>query len=504
MTGESGPYDWTGVWAKLALTVLCYYAVILPAYYLWFHPLARYPGPRTWAISQLPWMVMFCSGQSHSHLLELHNQYGRIVRVGPDELSYIVPEAWNAINGRQRDVVENPKAPWFCPPDDGHIAGASNADHARMRYVLADAFSTRAIAQQQSLISGYVDLLIRRLHEKAQDGGAAIDVGSWFNYCAFDIIGDLAFGEPFGCLQGSAMHPWIAMIFGSLRTGAVGAALRRFPVLPSILPLLVPKRLRQLGDDLKRFSAERVAKRISTGSQRPDFIEAMISGKGQMTLSRNEIVNNALVLTVAGSETTATALTGAVYLLATNPQAMGKLEAEICAAFVNEEAIADLNSVARLPYLGAVTQETLRLYPPGPNAQPRITPPQGNTILGDFIPGKALLKTIIGIPQRAMYLSEHNFRRAKHFIPERWLGDQEFAGDRRDCLNAFSVGPRNCIGMNLAYAEFRQILARLLWNFHVTLDEQSLGWLETQRSYLHWDRAPLYVHLRPRQKFYEC
>lgn len=59
----------------------------------------------------------------------------------------------------------------------------------------------------------------------------------------------------------------------------------------------------------------------------------------------------------------------------------------------------------------------------------------------------SMLQVVLGIPQRAMYLSESNFKRAGEFIPERWLGDSEFAGDRRDCLNPFSVGPRNCIGV---------------------------------------------------------
>ena len=59
-------------------------------------------------------------------------------------------------------------------------------------------------------------------------------------------------------------------------------------------------------------------------------------------------------------------------------------------------------------------------------------------------------QTVLGIPHRAMYLSESNFKRAKEFIPERWLAqeqDTEFANDRRECFNPFSYGPRNCIGM---------------------------------------------------------
>jgi cytochrome P450 len=93
-----------------------------------------------------------------------------------------------------------------------------------------------------------------------------------------------------------------------------------------------------------------------------------------------------MVLTIAGSETTATALTGATYFLSTTPHAMTKLAAEVRSTFKHESDI-DFLTVAKLPYLKAVTEEALRMYPPGPNAQPRITPPEGSLVLGEYIPG---------------------------------------------------------------------------------------------------------------------
>lgn len=222
---------------------------------------------------------MLCGGRSHRRLLELHKQYGSIVRIGPNELSYTVPEAWEAIMGRRKGASENPKAPWYCPPDGKHIAGAPHEDHVRMRRIMLPAFSASAMLQQQPIIKGYVDLFINRLRDQADHGEATIDIGQWFNYCAFDIVGDLAFGETFGCLQDSALHPWISMIFANLRAGAIGVGLKRFPLLRVILPLLVPKKLRQLGESMHKFSRDKVAKRLAAGSSRPDFIETMTLGK---------------------------------------------------------------------------------------------------------------------------------------------------------------------------------------------------------------------------------
>lgn len=85
----------------------------------------------------------------------------------------------------------------------------------------------------------------------------------------------------------------------------------------------------------------------------------------------------------------------------------------------------------------------------------------------------------------------------EEFIPERWTGDKRFQNDQFDAMQPFSVGPRNCIGRNLAYAEMRLILARLLLDFDLTLAEDSRDWLASQKCYSLWDKPSLNVHLTP-------
>lgn len=103
---------------------------------------------------------------------------------------------------------------------------------------------------------------------------------------------------------------------------------------------------------------------------------------------------------MAGSETTATALTGAIYLLAKNTRVMNKLRDEIRESFTQENAI-EFASTDKLPYLCAVIQEALRLYPPGPNTQPRITPAQGNIVLGERLPANVSVKDVYRIQAQA-------------------------------------------------------------------------------------------------------
>lgn len=88
---------------------------------------------------------------------------------------------------------------------------------------------------------------------------------------------------------------------------------------------------------------------------------------------------------IAGSETTATTLSGVTYFLLTHPEALEKVKNEVRSSFTSEAEI-DLISVQKLGYMLAVLQETLRLYPPVPNAIPRRAQPGGDVICGQYVP----------------------------------------------------------------------------------------------------------------------
>jgi cytochrome P450 len=64
-------------------------------------------------------------------------------------------------------------------------------------------------------------------------------------------------------------------------------------------------------------------------------------------------------------------------------------------------------------------------------------------------------------------------------------------------MQPFSVGPRNCIGRNLAYAEMRLILARIIFSFDLRLADDSKDWFSRNESYFVWHKPPLNIHLTP-------
>ena len=109
-------------------------------------------------------------------------------------------------------------------------------------------------------------------------------------------------------------------------------------------------------------------------------------------MTRDELYSNAAFLTLAGSETTSTVMAVVVHMIGTYPHVKASILKELQATFATEDEI-NMRSAATLSYLMAVIEESMRIHPPGPNSLWRITPPEGNRILGEWIPGKVSYPT---------------------------------------------------------------------------------------------------------------
>jgi cytochrome P450 len=130
-------------------------------------------------------------------VLELHKRYGDVVRVAPDELAFANPQAWKDIMGHRSDAQMEKWDKFYRPVKDipTDIVNASREEHGLLRRTMAHGFSDRSMREQQPIIKQYVDLLIQRLRENCDQGEKAVDMGAWYNFTTFDVIGDLAFGE---------------------------------------------------------------------------------------------------------------------------------------------------------------------------------------------------------------------------------------------------------------------------------------------------------------------
>lgn len=148
-------------------------------YNLFLSPLRNIPGPKLWAITQLPYSRITLSGQGHIRMQELHAKYGDVVRVAPRQVIFTDPQAWKDIMGHHKPgELENSRDPQFyLLSATGLFGPISTAQHGAQRRILAGGFSAQSMLEQQPLIQQYVDLLMDRLKENCQAGARALDVG---------------------------------------------------------------------------------------------------------------------------------------------------------------------------------------------------------------------------------------------------------------------------------------------------------------------------------------
>ncbi|KAH8881101.1 cytochrome P450 [Thozetella sp. PMI_491] len=465
----------------------------IPIYNVFFHPLRAYPGPWWLGATRIPWFLIVYGAEAPQQILELHREYGEVVRIAPDELSYVDPQAWKDVAGHRKTAQgENPKDPAFFRGAVKSLVGAPKDRHTLMRKALASGFSTQAVAQQQPYLMKYIDLLIQQLRAQCDGGRGRVDMVAWLNWTTFDIIGDLTFGEPFQCLETASYHPWVAFVFERIRMYIVHSIICRLPIPANMMESILPQSVKEKGARHVKFATERVRQRLAVKDPRPDFLESL---KNQDEITFQETCVIAASLIGAGSETTAAILAGALYFIAKHQEVEAKVVEEVRAAFKNEDEI-DIYSVQKLPYMLAVIDETLRMYPAVPWGMPRVAQQGGDTICGRYVPEG----TILGVWHYAINRYPGNFTQPDFFIPERWLGDARFAKDRKDACQPFSYGPRNCIGINLAHAEMRLMLARFIWNFDIELADDSKHWYprKDHAAYVSWKKPPLNMFITPR------
>lgn len=360
-------------------------------YNLYLHPLRHFPGPRLYASSRLPYAVGLCRGTINKTVAEAHKKYGEVVRIAPDELSFISADtAWSDIYGfRGAKRPEFGKDPlWYPTQPNGvrSLLSSTREDHSRIRRVFSQGFSDKALRNQESLIRGYIDKLMARLLEKRN---TPVDLVRYFNYTTFDIIADLTFGESFGCLDSDDYHDFIPAILGALRVVNILQAInyyRTINKIASVFLALLSKISTPVHILFHNFVAGKVDKRLAMEMQRPDFITAVMNQteeKGGLT--EEELKSNSVLFLIAGSETTATMMSGTTFALLKHPEAMKKLCYEIRTVFHSEEEIT-FESASHLPYLQAVIHEGLRMYPPVPTGFARRVPKNGETVSGYYLP----------------------------------------------------------------------------------------------------------------------
>ncbi|KAK7702737.1 hypothetical protein SLS57_011236 [Botryosphaeria dothidea] len=485
-------------------TVVLYISTKL-IYNIYLHPLAKFPGPKASSATDIIYWYHWCTGTVHTYIANIHARYGEVVRIAPNRLSFIDPQGWKDIYGHHNASKSghvHKEHNVYQPDHNGRHSVLSKFDdqeHARVRKIFSNAFSDRALKAQESLIQEHVNKFIGVIVRKSSETpNAPIDAVKLLNCLTFDIIGDLAFGESLGLLERGEYNWWVETIFNGFKNLAITTVLLEYPLIGAIMSFFVPKSLKEVKAKVYEFSSTRVEKRMAKGAviEKPDFWSLALAQHDKGAIDLEDMKTNAGVFMVAGSETTATALSGLFYNLLMNPEKLKKLVKEVRESIKSEDDLT-LENIQSLKYLVACFDESMRVYPSVSLGPPRVMDSDGGIVSGHFVPKD----TCLSLAQWSAYHSPVNFKNPDEFVPERWIADDplaaNYANDRKAVFQPFSYGPRNCIGKNLALHEMRLVAATVVYKFDLELSSESYGkWLDQKLFWGLWEKHPLWLKFK--------
>jgi cytochrome P450 len=163
------------------------------------------------------------------------------------------------------------------------------------------------------------------------------------------------------------------------------------------------------------------------------------------------------LLIQAGADTTGTALGSILRFLVTDPAAFARVRAEMNLAEEHgllSQPIQFEETRKHLPFFVACIKEGLRLNPPAPNLFPRVVPEGGKVIDGHFIPAGTDVTSHAYTVQRNPSFYED----ANEFKPKRWMEDEKRSFELEAAQFTFGVGPRVCLGKDIALMEIYKLL----------------------------------------------
>ncbi|KAI1812285.1 putative cytochrome P450 [Poronia punctata] len=479
-------------WISILITSLFVYEIGSVIYNLYFHPLAKYPGP--WlARSTLLWRLWYTmNGRHHETFHKQHARYGPVFRVSPGELSFASLQSYKDIYGfPSPGSVQCIKSDFYDIFGNGFGTGCIGSErnpkiHAKKKKNLLAAFSAKALAAQEDTIHRCIDGFVSKIGRVDADSKKrGINLVEWFEMSSFDLLGEMAFGESFGCIESGKHHFWIDLVLQHVREISLMDNLRRFTLFSGLSRWVLPSLIMSVRSKHTQYTRAKVQRRLESTSSRQDFLTNIVEEVKSGEVPLEEIAAHSSTLIIAGGETTATTLSAVMYYLLKSPRVMEKLSGEIRRRYKTYDEI-DSTSALQLPYLQAVINEGLRIHPSGAHGFPRIS--LGTRVDGYWVPkGTELYTSTWSVSHSAEYFADPDT-----FVPERWTeADNK---DIKEASQPFSLGYRACIGRSFAYLQMSLVLSKMIYTYDFELVDKDLEWEAQSKHYVMWWKAPIHVH----------
>ncbi|KAK7052836.1 hypothetical protein VNI00_004155 [Paramarasmius palmivorus] len=473
---------------ELILASLTLFLSTTLIYRLAFHPLRHFPGPKLAAVTEFyqAYFDVVKGGRLLNHLRHLHGEYGPVVRIGPNTLHFTTAKAYYRIYANGQDFTKEKKLyDCFAQPDSFFVFSDPQQARAR-RALLNPLFSRRAIFKLEGVVQERVDKLVERLATWPKD--RPVDLTYAFRCTTMDIISEYCFAYPFNGLDTPDFHHPTLRAFHGFLPGFWKQ--RHFPILlklPDWLKLWLSPQARPFMDHKRNLSEQvdkiladpTVLKSVEHETIYHHLLNPEKDKRSQHTpVSRNALIDEAIGLIGAGTDTVGTTCSVGTFHALRNPAIADKLKSELKSVWEDAESST------------AFIKESLRFGNGVVTPLPRVS--GENTIIdGLAVPAG----TTVGVSHVFMHEDPEIFKNPQEFLPERWLQD-----DTRDMelnLVPFSKGPRICLGLNLAWCELYLIFGNIFRKLDLGVGDTTLEDMQSYREYFvpYWDKPMnVFVH----------
>ena len=436
------------------------YLIGVVIYNRYFHPYKDFPGPFWASITPLWYWRAVRFARAQDHQLPIHEKYGPMVRISPDQIQISDPAAIETIYGPKNVFIKAEFYEGFNPhisPRRGNFEEQDERLHSIRRRIVAPLYTQASILEFEPCVDRIIALFYEQMESFASTK-ATFDIAVWLRKYTFDVIGEIFYGRKggFGFIRDNIdYNNWCKlmetmpspasavtyvpyglrtlffaseMIFPETRTGAKGF----FDVI---------------GQSHKAVAARLEEIRSGTQKTRHDMLSKLLdlvngSGDPKVRFTILDVTAELWTMIWAGSDTTAIALTSIFYHLHKHPEKLRKLRDELEDAFSTGALSYPLRyyDCVKLPYLHAVVREGMRMHSSLGTGLPRVVPQGGATICGKYFPeGHGVIMNANAVNFDKQVFGEDS----TDFIPERWLRDGKEKADAMErAMLQFGYGPR--------------------------------------------------------------
>ncbi|KDN64767.1 putative cytochrome P450 [Colletotrichum sublineola] len=478
----------------ISLSLLLATLVVI-GYRLFLHPLARVPGPRLAAISNVWYAWQVRNGRMLKLGKTLHKRYGPAVRVGPNEVWFDSADAFKHIyragsgydksdfylsTALQRPDISYTPLPTFTSPDTLDLLSERDTQRYRLqRRLIGPLYQTAHLKRHEPALDAVLERVVATLRSL---DGAEVDLKEWMHIIAVESLSAVVLTWSPNYLRdrtdhASSSHGYMGWrrksVFGlfplAVRAELLSKTLGRAFANLWRVTYRTPRNFRPFFTGVYRQVSRRVTaalegKPVPKNDRKDDFLTDLIQlHKDKPEFSEAYLRRMAITNFGAGHETMCSALTSVMAMIGSHSGVQRKAAEEVRSAAVDPKVY---DHAVRLTYTQAAIKEAQRLYPVLGMSLPRTVPPEGLAVHGQaFPPGATVGCNPVSLHRNAAIFGDD----ADEYNPDRWLDTERDVKSMERFNLTWGGGGRMCPGRHLAELVVYKTIPALLEHFDVEI-----------------------------------